>query len=94
MLHVLKKVVTLRRDQGWTSAERHLAWESAGAKPYTIQTSDGGTTWRPLTSVAAGDGGPDDLTVGATARFVRRQAMTRALPDDGYSLDEFGIYRT
>ncbi len=70
-----------------------LAWESAYASAYDIQTSDDGTTWRTVYSTTAGDGGFDDLPVAGTARYVRMKGVKRA-SGFGYSLWEFGIYRS
>ena len=71
-----------------------LAWESAYATAYEILISDDGTTFTPVYSTTSGDGGFDDLDIARSARFVRVHATKRALADFGYSLWEFGIYRS
>jgi hexosaminidase len=56
-----------------------------------VQTSTDGTTWTTAASTTTGDGGVDDLTVSATARYVRVQGTQRAT-SFGYSLWEFEVY--
>ncbi|RSS56808.1 discoidin domain-containing protein [Streptomyces sp. WAC01280] len=68
-----------------------LNWEGAYGKAYDIQLSDNGTDWRTVSSVTAGDGGTDDLTVTGTGRYVRLQGVTRGT-GYGYSLWEFQVY--
>ncbi len=68
-----------------------LVWEAAYAKGYLVQTSDNGSTWTTLSTVANGDGGVDTLNVDGSARYVRLQGVTRGTAY-GYSLYELGIY--
>ncbi|BCY07153.1 penicillin acylase family protein [Actinoplanes sp. L3-i22] len=69
-----------------------LSWESAYAKTYKIETSTNGTTWTPVGSVAAGDGGVDNVQLTASnARYVRLTGQTRAT-SYGFSLYEMEIY--
>ncbi|GAA0454342.1 hypothetical protein Aca07nite_69530 [Actinoplanes capillaceus] len=70
-----------------------LAWEAAYAKAYTVQASDDGATWRTVYSTTAGDGGFDTLTVNGSGRYVRVNGTVRAT-SYGYSLYEFGVYRS
>lgn len=62
-----------------------LTWEAAYGRSYRIQASDHGTDWRTLTSVTAGDGGTDELSVSGSGRYVRMQGGARS-GGYGYSL--------
>ena len=81
-------------DLGTRTAFDHvqLAWETAYAKGYTVQTSDNGQDWRTVHTVTEGNGGIDDIDVTGEARYVRVDASVRGTPW-GYSLYEFGVYR-
>ncbi|GHC03505.1 hypothetical protein GCM10007047_20130 [Cerasicoccus arenae] len=68
-----------------------LRWEGAYGLDYHIQLSDDGVNYSNAVSVTNGDGGEDDLPVGASGRYVRMQGVTRATVW-GYSLWEFEIY--
>jgi hypothetical protein len=70
-----------------------LAWENAYAKGYTVQVSDNGSTWQTITTTTAGNGGFDDLAISGTGRYVRVSGTSRAT-EYGYSLWEFGVYRS
>ncbi|MEU8240821.1 discoidin domain-containing protein [Actinoplanes missouriensis] len=70
-----------------------LAWETAYASAYTIQVSDDGLNFRSIHIQSSGDGGFDELTVSASSRYVRVNMTGRATAW-GYSLYEFGVYRT
>ncbi|WP_412741075.1 discoidin domain-containing protein [Krasilnikovia sp. MM14-A1259] len=85
----------LQVDLGSVQAFDHLqlAWEAAYAKAYTIQVSADGTTWTTLFSTSTGNGGFDDLDVTGSGRYVRVTGTARAT-GYGYSLWEFGVYRT
>ncbi|MGW0783184.1 discoidin domain-containing protein [Streptomyces sp. NPDC002913] len=82
-------------DLGARTAFDHvqLAWEAAYAKGYTVQTSDDGQTWNTVRTVTDGNGGIDDLDVSGEARYVRVNATARGTAW-GYSLYEFGVYRS
>ncbi len=82
-------------DLGQQSTLTHavLTWESAYGKNYEIQTSDNGTDWHTLKTVADGDGGTDDLALSGTGRYVRMQGLARS-SGYGYSLWEFQVYGT
>ncbi|WP_098026382.1 discoidin domain-containing protein [Streptomyces sp. st115] len=82
-------------DLGATASFDHvqLAWEAAYAKAYTIQTSDNGQDWNTVHTETAGNGGIDDIEVAGNARYVRVNATERGTPW-GYSLYEFGVYRS
>lgn len=68
-----------------------LRWEAAYGQDYDIELSDDGVNFTTAVSVTGGDGGVDDLPVGANGRYVRMQGVTRGSPW-GYSLWEFEIY--
>jgi hypothetical protein len=70
-----------------------LAWEAAYAKGYTVQVSDNGSTWQTIHTTTSGNGGFDDLAISGTGRYVRVSGTARAT-DYGYSLWEFGVYRS
>lgn len=82
-------------DLGATSSFDHvqLAWEAAYAKAYTVQTSDDGQAWSTVHTQTAGNGGIDDIEVAGNARYVRVSTSERGTPW-GYSLYEFGVYRS
>ncbi|WP_406143589.1 discoidin domain-containing protein [Streptomyces sp. NBC_01012] len=85
----------LQVDLGEKSAFDHvqLAWEAAYAKGYTLETSDDGENWTTIETVTDGNGGIDDIDVTGEARYVRVNATERGTPW-GYSLYEFGVYRS
>nr|WP_296066463.1 discoidin domain-containing protein [uncultured Actinoplanes sp.] len=85
----------LQVDLGSVQSFNHvqLAWEAAYAKSYRIETSTDGTSWSPVYSTTTGNGGFDDLNVSGSGRYVRVTGTVRATAY-GYSLWEFGIYRS
>lgn len=85
----------LQVDLGAKTAFNHvqLAWEAAYAKGYTLQTSDNGQDWTTVHTVTEGNGGIDDIDVAGNARYVRVSTSVRGTPW-GYSLYEFGVYRS
>jgi hypothetical protein len=80
-------------DLGSATTVQHvqLVWESAFGRAYEIQVSDDATTWRTAYSTTSGDGGADDIELGASGRYVRMSATARGT-GFGYSLYEFGVY--
>ncbi|WP_026163370.1 discoidin domain-containing protein [Kribbella catacumbae] len=77
-----------------TSFDRiQLIWEGAFARSYRIEASDDGNNWRPVYSTADGNGDVDNLATGGSGRYVRLTGTQRGT-GFGYSLYEFGIYRT
>ncbi|WP_406054441.1 discoidin domain-containing protein [Streptomyces sp. NBC_01077] len=80
-------------DLGSSATLSHavLTWEAAYGKSYDIQASENGTDWRTVTSVTAGDGGTDNVTLSGTGRYIRMNGLTRAT-GYGYSLWEFQVY--
>ncbi|MER5323686.1 discoidin domain-containing protein [Streptosporangium roseum] len=70
-----------------------LGWEGAYGKAYQIQTSANGSDWSTVHSTTTGDGGFDTIDVSASARYVRLNLTQRATAW-GYSLWEFGVYRS
>jgi hypothetical protein len=70
-----------------------LAWEAAYATGYQVQTSTDGTNWTSVYSTSSGDGGFDDLNISGSGRYVRMNGTGRATAY-GYSLWEFGVYRS
>ncbi|MGI5211825.1 DUF4038 domain-containing protein [Plantactinospora sp. CA-290183] len=68
-----------------------LKWENAYGRSYEIQVSNDDRTWTTAFSTTTGDGGIDDVSLAATARYVRVYATQRATAW-GYSLWEFEIY--
>ncbi|KIF69174.1 hypothetical protein HY68_12140 [Streptomyces sp. AcH 505] len=83
----------LQVDLGTSTSFNHvqLAWESAYAKGYDIQTSDDGQNWTTVKSVTDGNGNVDDIDVNGTGRYVRLLGTARGT-GYGYSLYEFGVY--
>ncbi|MER5888209.1 glycoside hydrolase family 6 protein [Streptomyces sp. NPDC001941] len=70
-----------------------LRWEAAYARGYKVQLSDdpGFSSWTDLSTVTAGDGGTDTLTVTGQGRYLRVLGQTRATPY-GFSLYEIEAY--
>ncbi|MFI7428088.1 penicillin acylase family protein [Micromonospora sp. NPDC049836] len=69
-----------------------LRWESAYGSAYRIEVSGDGTTWQPVFSTTAGNGGVDNLTFApVTARYLRMYGVKRAT-SYGFSLYEFEAY--
>jgi hypothetical protein len=68
----------------------HLAWETAYASAYQIQTSDDGSTWTTRATGTASSSTAQDVAVTATARYVRLYATARAT-QWGVSLWEFQV---
>ncbi|MFF5973960.1 discoidin domain-containing protein [Streptomyces sp. NPDC012769] len=83
----------LQVDLGRSATLSHavLTWEAAYGRSYQIQASENGTDWRTVTSVTAGDGGTDDVTLSGTGRYIRMNGLTRAT-GYGFSLWEFQVY--
>nr|WP_230423557.1 discoidin domain-containing protein [Streptomyces radicis] len=70
-----------------------LVWESAHARSYQVQISDNGTDWRTLHEVTEGQGGAETFAVSGSGRHVRVLGTARGT-GWGYSLYEFGVYRS
>ncbi|MEU4241199.1 discoidin domain-containing protein [Actinoplanes sp. NPDC026619] len=85
----------LQVDLGSVQSFNHvqLAWEAAYATGYQVQTSNDGSTWTSVYSTSSGDGGFDDLNISGSGRYVRVNGTGRATTY-GYSLWEFGVYRS
>ena len=85
----------LQVDLGSVQSFNHvqLAWEAAYAKAYAIQVSNDGNAWQTIYSTSSGSGGFDDLNISGSGRYVRMNGTTRATAY-GYSLWEFGVYRS
>ncbi|MFE5946713.1 discoidin domain-containing protein [Streptomyces sp. NPDC056480] len=82
-------------DLGSSATLSHavLNWEAAYGKSYSIQASENGTDWRTVTTVSAGDGGTDNVTLSGTGRYIRMNGLTRAT-GYGFSLWEFQVFGT
>ncbi|WP_433307732.1 discoidin domain-containing protein [Actinoplanes sp. CA-030573] len=85
----------LQVDLGSVQSFNHvqLAWEAAYATGYQVQTSSDGSNWTTVYSTSSGDGGFDDLNISGSGRYVRVNGTSRAT-GYGYSLWEFGVYRS
>jgi hypothetical protein len=70
-----------------------LRWEVAYGRGYKIQVSNDASTWADVYSTTTGNGGVDDIVLGAPAsgRYVRLLGTARAT-GYGYSLWEFEVY--
>jgi hypothetical protein len=69
-----------------------LNWEAAYGTQYVVEASLDGTTWKPLYTESAGNGGIDDLTnLSGVGQYVRMRGVKRAI-QYGYSLWEFEVY--
>jgi hypothetical protein len=85
----------LQVDLGSVQSFNHvqLAWEAAYATGYQIQTSNDGTTWTTIYSTTTGNGGFDELSISGSGRYVRMNGTAKAT-SYGYSLYEFGVYKS
>lgn len=86
----------LRVDLGAVRTITHVtvAWETAFARAYQIQTSTDGAAWTTVYSTGGGDGGVDDLTgLAASGRYVRLYGTVRGT-EWGYSVWELTVYGT
>ncbi|MEV6302977.1 discoidin domain-containing protein [Actinoplanes sp. NPDC051861] len=85
----------LQVDLGSVQSFNHvqLAWEAAYARSYTVQTSNDGSNWTTIHSTTTGNGGFDSLNISGSGRYVRVNGTVRAT-GYGYSLYEFGVYRS
>ena len=69
-----------------------LTWEGAYGKAYEIQVSENGKDFRSVYTTENGNGGEETISFDVTtARYVKLQGITRALPY-GYSLWDFAVY--
>ena len=70
-----------------------LTWDVSCATAYTVNASSDGVVWSHAYSTQAGDGGVDDLQVGAVGRYVQVVGLTRC-GQRGYSLQEVEVFGT
>ena len=70
-----------------------IAWETAYAKAFQIQTSNDASNWTTIYSTTTGTGGTQTLNVTGTGRYVRMYGTTRAT-QWGYSIWEMTIHTT
>jgi type 1 glutamine amidotransferase len=70
-----------------------LTWETAYGRAYRVETSTDNATWQQVFTTTTGDGGTDDLTVSADARYVRITGTQRGT-QWGYSLWELSVLGT
>ena len=68
-----------------------LRWEAAYSSSYDIEMSTDGATFTKAYTDTAGNGGVDDLTLNASARYLRLNSYKRGTPY-GNSLYEFEVY--
>ena len=68
-----------------------IYWEAAAAKSYEVQVSLNGTEWTRAYYTSVGDGGIDDLSFQASARYVRMYSNSRT-SQYGNSIWEFEIF--
>jgi endoglucanase Acf2 len=68
-----------------------IMWETARASDYALQVSNDGSTWQTVATVQKSGDLEDDLSLNATARYVRMQGYSRAT-GYGYSIFEFEVY--
>jgi hypothetical protein len=70
-----------------------IIWEAAAAKNYQIQVSDDGVNWTSVYSTTSGNGGTDNFTFTATARYIRMYSTARTTIY-GNSIYEFEVWGT
>ncbi|WP_344154010.1 discoidin domain-containing protein [Kribbella yunnanensis] len=74
-----------------TITQVQVAWETAYATAFQIQTSANGSTWTTINTTTNGAGGNQTLNVSGTGRYVRLLGTQRAT-QWGYSLWEFKVF--
>ena len=70
-----------------------IFWEAAAAKNFEIQVSNNATTWTRVYSTTSGDGGTDNFSFTATARYIRMLSTAR-ITEYGNSIYEFEVFGT
>jgi hypothetical protein len=70
-----------------------IFWEAAAAKNFEIQVSNNATTWTRVFSTTSGDGGTDNFSFTATARYIRMLSTARTT-QYGNSIYEFEVFGT
>ncbi|MBE0679853.1 MAG: discoidin domain-containing protein, partial [Bacteroidales bacterium] len=70
-----------------------IYWEAAAAKSYEVQVSLNGSEWIRVYYTSGGDGGIDDFSFQAQARYVRIYSYSRT-SQYGNSIWEFEIFGT
>ncbi|MCK7542182.1 MAG: discoidin domain-containing protein [Marinilabiliales bacterium] len=63
-----------------------IYWEASAAKSYEVQVSQNGSDWIRAYYTSGGDGGIDDISFQATARYVRM-----LLPFKNFPVREFHL---
>jgi beta-glucosidase len=70
-----------------------IAWETAYATAFQIQTSTDNATWTSIYSTTTGTGGTQTLNITGTGRYLRLYGTARATAY-GYSIWELSVYTT
>ena len=70
-----------------------IFWEAAAAKTFEIQVSDNATAWTRVFSTSSGDGGTDNFSFTASARYIRMYSTART-SQYGNSIYEFEVFGT
>ncbi len=70
-----------------------IFWEAAAAKTFEIQVSDNTTAWTRVFSTSSGDGGTDNFSFTASARYIRMYSTART-SQYGNSIYEFEVFGT
>jgi len=70
-----------------------IFWESAAAKSFEIQVSDNATAWTRVFFTSSGDGGTDNFSFTASARYIRMYSTART-SQYGNSIYEFEVFGT
>ena len=85
----------VRIDLGSTYniAGARIYWEAAAAKIFEIQVSDNGTAWTREYYTSGGDGGIDNFSFTASARYIRMYSSART-SQYGNSIYEFEVFGT
>jgi len=84
-------MIDLQTEYEITGAK--IIWETAASRTYQIQVSDNATTWETVFSTSSGNGGTDEFTFSANARYIRMYSTARTT-EWGNSIYEFEVYGT
>ena len=71
-----------------------IAWDSAYATAFSVQTSTDQLNWTTVYSTGAGTGGTQTLNITGSGRYVRVLGTQRYFAQYGYKIDELQVYGT
>lgn len=85
--------ITIDLQSTYEITGARIIWEAAAAKKFEIQVSNDAIIWNTVFSTTSGDGGTDNFTFTATARYIRMYSTARTTAW-GNSIYEFEVWGT